>query len=801
MARACARHPRVTVGIWIAVVAVCGVLAALLLQGVLTSELNFTSKPESKRGDTLLKERFPEATAPSEIVIVRSDSYTVDQPDFRQRVETIYASVMALDGDVVDHNGEDQGVTYYYFLVDQASEYTALAILLNTLADVPDIQRQFAVAALPEEQRQAVFSALNIQTVQELPPAGLIIATAQGLEAGATQLTAAAGKLVSADRDTTLLLVTMAGSLNDATHNIGRLREVANGFTGDGFSVVVTGDASVNSDLFEVSDKDLKEAEITGIPVALIVLAIVFGTIAAAMVPLLLGLAAIIAALGITALIGQGFDLIFFVENIITMLGLGVGIDYSLFIVSRYREERREGHAKIEAIATAGSTASRAVLFSGMTVILAILGILLVPTNFHQSLAVGAVVVVAMTVLAALTLLPAVLSLIGERIDSLRVPFLKKESAKGRRNDRKGFWDWITRRVMDHPVISLVLAAGLLLACAYPALDLKTGDSGVGSLPKGYEAKDGLDVLGQEFSAGLLAPVRIVVDNYDDQQVQQATQVLQGTLALDTEDFESSQLQVNPAGDLALMTVILAGDPYSPEATELVDALRQEQIPQAFAGVETDVLVTGWPAANSDFSATISHYTPIIFGVVLGLSFILLLMVFRSIVVPLKAVIMNLLSVGAAWGLIVLVFQKGVGADLFGFQQTESIETWIPVFLFCVLFGLSMDYHVFLLSRIREHYDRTDNNTEAVAFGIRTTAGLITGAALIMVAVFGSFALGQFVVMQELGFGLAVAVLMDATIVRVFLVPSTMRLLGRANWYFPSWLRWVPDVRVETGPD
>ncbi|MBA2312030.1 MAG: MMPL family transporter, partial [Actinobacteria bacterium] len=261
--------------------------------------------------------------------------------------------------------------------------------------------------------------------------------------------------------------------------------------------------------------------------------------------------------------------------------------------------------------------------------------------------------------------------------------------------------------------------------------------------------------------------------------------------------FGPSQLRTNEAGDTTVVSAPIAADPSSRAATDAIERVRVDYVPQALAGAGVDVLVGGETAFNKDFFDLTATYTPIVFVFVLTLSFLLLTVVFRSIVVPIKAIIMNLLSVGAAYGLIVLVFQKGVGADLLGFQQVESIEAWLPLFLFSILFGLSMDYHVFLLSRIREHFDLTHNNTESVAHGLRTTGGLITGAAVIMVAVFGGFAAGDLVSLQEMGFGLAVAVFLDATIVRSVLVPATMRLLGDRNWYLPKWLSWLPDVKVE----
>jgi len=307
-------------------------------------------------------------------------------------------------------------------------------------------------------------------------------------------------------------------------------------------------------------------------------------------------------------------------------------------------------------------------------------------------------------------------------------------------------------------------------------------------------------LLSRDFPAGRLQPVEVVVDGAKTADVQGGIDRLVAALGQDPVFGPAEPTQWNAAGDLALARIPLTIDGSSPAALAAVADLRDELIPAAFAGVPAEVLVTGGPAFNADFEAVVSTYTPIVFAFVLGLSFLLLMVAFRSIVVPLKAIVMNLLSVGATYGLLVLVFQKGYLHGFFGFQQTPTIEGWVPIFLFCVLFGLSMDYHVFLISRIREHYDATHDNRESVAVGLQATARIITGAALIMVAVFAGFASGQLVMFQQMGFGLAVAVLIDATIVRSILVPASMALLGDRNWYLPAWLRWLPDLRIEGAP-
>ena len=504
------------------------------------------------------------------------------------------------------------------------------------------------------------------------------------------------------------------------------------------------------------------------------------------------------SGLGVTALVGQAVDVFIVVTIMIAMIGLAVGIDYSLIIVSRFREELRRGLDKYDAIARTGATAGRTVFFSGVTVVVAMAGLLIVPMNLFQSLGIGAILVVISAVMASLTLLPAVLGLLGRRVNALRVPFI------GRRLDRQvdessgGFWNWMTRNVMRYPVVSLVVVAGLMIAAAVSALDINTGANGLDTLPKGTQVREAFELLEEKFSFEVAHPTEIVIDgDVNSQPVQAGIQRLRDTIATDPDFFGLPSLAVNEEGDLALLTTSVAGDTVSDQAVGAVKRLRDKYIPEAFDGVPGEALVTGDTAGFVDFNQIADTYTPIVIAVVLGLNFILLTVVFRSVVVPAKAIIMNLLSVGAAYGLMVLVFQKGVGAGLLGFQQTDVIDAWIPVFLFCVLFGLSMDYHVFLLTRVRERYDQTKDNAEAVAHGLRATAGLITGAAIIMVAVFSGFAAGELVMNQQMGFGLAVAIFLDATIVRTILVPASMRLLGDRNWYLPNFLRWLPDLRVE----
>jgi putative drug exporter of the RND superfamily len=603
--------------------------------------------------------------------------------------------------------------------------------------------------------------------------------------------------MVSQDRHTTLMPVVFqeAEVLADYLPEVRELAE--SGSRAGDFRTQTFGAITIEDDFSAIAEEDLATGESFGIIVALIVLVIVFGAVVAGIVPIAMGIGAIAVATGVTALVGQLTDFSFFVTNMITMMGLAVGIDYSLFIVSRYREERQRGRAKLDAIGATGATASRAVFFSGMTVVLALVGMLILPTTIFRSLAAGAIFVVVAAVVASLTLLPALLGLLGDRVNSLRV--FRRKPVVGTEGSH-AFWDRITHGVMRRPVVSLVVAAGLLIAASVSYFDMDTGFSGVSTLPDETRSKQAFEVLATEFAGGLNSPVETVVDgDVGAPEVEAAIERFRGLLA-DDPMFGPARVQISEDGDTALISAPLTADPSSDAATATIERVREDYVPTAFAGVRADALVGGETAFSKDFFDLADQYTPIVFVFVLGLSFMLLTVVFRSIVVPIKAIILNLLSVGAAYGLIVLVFQKGVGADLLGFQQVETIEAWLPLFLFSILFGLSMDYHVFLLSRIREHFDQTGDNTESVAYGLRTTGGLITGAAIIMVAVFGGFAAGDLVMLQQMGFGLAVAVLLDATIVRSILVPASMKLLGDRNWYLPRWLRWLPDVKVE-GPE
>ena len=715
LARGASRRPWITIAVWALALVPALVLTSTLLIDSLSTDFSPTNDPESERANNLLEQRLGESEDfITEMVIVRSNTLTVDDPAYQTFVMELFDSLIGLGDDLV------MGGMHYYI------------------------------------------------------PGG--------------------DTLVSENRRTTLIPMMMP---KDAAGDVKQVHEIVDAANEqENFEVLVTGEATMISDFIEVMEETMSTGEGIGLGVALVVLLLVFGAVVAAALPIGLAIVAVIVALGIITIAAQFFNIPLDAMSMTIMMGLAVGIDYSLFIVSRYREERDSGMEKAEAISAAGATANRTVLFSGMTVVLALLGLTAVPNTVFIGLGICAVLVVGIAVLAALTLLPAMLCLLGDKINVLGLPLIGRRKGTGVSDEGGGFWYWVARAVMGRPVISLVVAAGLLIAVAIPYFDINLGSAGVSTLPEGRKAKEGFLVLQREFGFGQGGPALVVVDGQPDSEaVVSAIERLEASIEADS-SFVPVSLDRYPNADLSVVSVRLSGDPWGKEAMDAIDRLRNDYIPEAFAGVPAEALVTGETAEMVDMSQTTEAHTPIVFAFVLGLSFLVLTLAFRSIVVPLKSIVMNLLSVGAAYGLLVLVFQRGIGADLLGFQQVDAIEVWIPLFLFCVLFGLSMDYHVFLLSRVRERFVQTGDNSESVAFGLRSTGRLITGAALIMVAVFGGFALGDTVMLQQMGFGLATAVIIDATIVRSVLVPATMRLLGNWNWYLPGWLSWMPDVGV-----
>ena len=609
----------------------------------------------------------------------------------------------------------------------------------------------------------------------------------------------AAAGLVSQDQHYTLISFPIA---EDDTPTVEGVRDVLAENQADGFTTQLAGQATLNADFTTIAEEDARKGESIGIMVALVVLVVVFGAIVAALVPIGMAIVAIGIALGITALVGQIVEFNLFVSNIISMIGLAVGIDYSLFIVSRFREERKKGFEKLEAIGAAGATANRAVFFSGMTVVLALLGMFIIPTTIFRALAAGAIFVTVVSIVSSMTLLPAILAKLGDRINW---PRLSKRARLDTPHDVPGgFWDTISRTVMKQPWVFLIGSVLILgyLASFYFQLN-KGSSTNISQLPD-VPAKAAFITLEREFAGGLTDPAEIVITgDVSSAEAQAAITKLRDEIAQNPSFSSETQVATAEDGTAVKVSAFFKGETQNDASFGAIEQLRDEAVPAAFGNVPgVEVFVGGNSAIFLDFLHVTDSYQWIVLAFVLGLSFLLLMVVFRSLVLPIKAILMNLLSVGAAYGAVTLVFQKGVGIGFFNaigfnFHQSEAIEAWLPLFLFSILFGLSMDYHVFLLTRIREEYDKTHDNTEAVAYGLRTTAGIITGAAIIMVVVFTGFASGRLGPLQQMGFGLAVAVFMDATIVRTFLVPSGMRLLGDWNWYLPGWLQWLPQLHVE----
>jgi RND superfamily putative drug exporter len=563
------------------------------------------------------------------------------------------------------------------------------------------------------------------------------------------------------------------------------------------FDVAVTGEHSVGHDFSTLSQRDLEHGELFfGLPAALVVLILVFGAVVAGLVPVLMALLSILVGLGLVALLSLEFTLSIFIVNMLSGMGLALGIDYSLFVISRYREERTAGHVKDEAIRRAGATASRAVLFSGATFVAALFGMLLVPTNIMRSLAVGAIIVGIVSVAAALTLMPALLSVLGDRVNALPVPIAGRNIGQPGGTESR-FWRWIVDNVVHRPALSLLVSGGLLIAAAIPLFGLHVGSSGVTTLPNDLSSKRGYVALQRAFPSSSPYPVEIAVEG-GSSEVPQRLAALKRTLAQDPR-FGPGTIRVSPTG-VRLLSAPVRGDPVGGDAISAVRELHDRVIPETFAGTGATVLVGGKTQENAEYFDAATNPAPYVLLFVLGLSFVVLTVAFRSIVVALVSILLNLLSVGAAYGLITLVFLHGYAADFFGFQQARVVDAWVPLFLFSVLFGLSMDYQVFLVSRIKERYDQTRDTRDAVAFGVASTARIITGAALIIVVVFTGFARGELVQFQQMGFGVAVALILDATLIRSVVLPSVMTLLGDRTWYLPAWLEWLPHLEVESGP-
>ncbi len=558
------------------------------------------------------------------------------------------------------------------------------------------------------------------------------------------------------------------------------------------------GDASAEKQLEEAISDDFGKALVTSLPITLLILLIAFGAVVAASVPLLLAITAVIATIG---LIGPLSHLIGGVDSsineVVLLIGLAVGVDYSMFYLRREREERESGRSETASLAAAAATSGRAVMISGFTVIIAMAGMYLAGTPTFESFATGTILVVAVAMVGSLTVLPAILAWLGDRVEKGGVPIISRMPWNA---PESGAWSQVVNRVLRHPVISVVLAGGLLVVLSIPAFSLHTADQSIETLPQDLEAIQTYNKIQTAFPGGPIpAVVAVTADDIAAPPVRRGLAELRAGALRQPEHFEQPiTTDVNAKRTLAQVNIPIAGDGSDSQSNAALAELRDELIPATIGsvpGVTADV--TGYTASSKDFNDTTKSHVPLVFGFVLTAAFLLLLFTFRSIVIPIKAIVLNMLSVGAAYGVLVWVFQYGNGEELLGFKSNGSIISWMPLFMFVILFGLSMDYHVFILTRIREAFDRGMSTDEAVSHGIKTTAGVITSAAVVMIAVFGIFATLSLIFFKQLGVGLAVAVLIDATIVRAVLLPASMKLLGDWNWYLPSWLEWLPQVSPE----
>ncbi len=604
---------------------------------------------------------------------------------------------------------------------------------------------------------------------------------------------------VSADGHTAMVEFDMRGTQSVAEKRIDRITTATGKIAGrhPGFFVGEAGSISSGKALNDAFNSQIAQAGERSVPLTLIVLLFVFGALVAAGLPLLLALTAVAATIGLTALPSHIVPMDPNVPAVVLLVGLAVGVDYSLFYLKREREERAAGKSSRAALEAAAATSGRSVLISGLTVMVAMAGMLFSGDKTYLSFGISTMVVVAVAMLGSLTVLPALLSRLGDKVDRGRIPFigrLRRERGENR------VWAKVLGPALNHPVVTVVASASVLIALALPVLHIHTANTGLDALPKTIATVPTLDRIQTSFPGGATPALVAIKARTDAPATRRAIAELRTQALASGQMTGPIEVDVNPAHTVARVAIPLQGNGTDSTSLRALDTLRNQVLPETIGQLPgATYAVSGGTAASADENALLKHSAPLVFGFVLTFAFILLLVSFRSLVIAAKAIVLNLLSVAAAYGLLVVVFQWGWGETLLNFRSNGGIAQWLPIFMFVILFGLSMDYHVFILSRIREAYDRGMTTGEAVAHGIKTTAGVVTSAAVVMVGVFLIFATLPIVDMKEMGVGLAAAVLIDATIVRGFLLPATMKLLGDWNWYLPAWLDWLP--RLDHGTD
>ncbi len=756
MAMWSARHRKVIALVWVLVV-VAGLGTCTVVDT--DTDVEKEAPGETGRAVALFNERFGEdEESPVEFVVFSHPSATVDDPVYEQTVEGLMAELRKL----------------------RVTETKSLGGTLVTSST--------RVVA-------GTTSHFDVGVPREASP---FVATREG-----------AG-------DVTFAIVELEGEGGRAVDDVGLVLDTVRDYGApDGFQILIGGEASLTEQITKIVEEDFGRALFLNLPITAVILVLAFGALIAAAVPLALALAAIVTASGILAVVSQFYPLSVEYSEMVLLMGLATGIDYALFVITRFRRERTAGASNQEALRAAAGTSGKAVVFAGSTVVLAIGGMFLVRDVTFSSLALASIVVVVLAIIISVTLLPALLAMLGDNVNRLRIPFLGGEPG-----EHGGVWGVITDQVLARPAVLATVSILALLAVASPIFpsvvgtDLDSlpgfnlGFNGVKSFPDDAEGKAALLALEDNFTLGLAQPAVVVVDAGEKKNIfAPAIQASVFDLLAEVEQesvlespdnpygVPAQEPEFNDAGDTAVVFVPVNADSGDQKAIDAVNRLRDVLIPEAFEGAPARALVTGATAGDIDFRENIIFRTPIVFAFVLGLAFIILLLMFRSIVIPIKAIILNLLSVGAAYGVLVLVFQEGWLLErVLNFEATGIIESWLPLFMFAILFGLSMDYHMFVLGRIKEAHERGAGNDEAVSIGVKATAGTITSAAAIMVAVFMIFAFTRLLGLQQFGLGLAVAIFVDATVIRSILLPASMKLLGEWNWYLPSWLEWLPRI-------
>jgi len=605
--------------------------------------------------------------------------------------------------------------------------------------------------------------------------------------------------LTSADGRSALLTFDIAGDSKDAAAKIGPIqnavRHVADRHPG--VRVEEFGSTSANVALNKALDSDFSRAEYLAIPITLAVLLLTFGALVAALLPLVFALTAFAGALGLLTYVSQLWHVNGTAQTVMLLIGLAVGVDYSLFYLKREREERARGASRTDALDIAAATSGRSVLISGITVMVAMAGVFLTDSAIFTGIGVATILVVACSVLGSLTVLPALMAWLGDRVEKGRIPLLHRREARPSR-----FWSVVLGAVLRRPLVAALLAGAALVGLAVPAFGLQLRDEGIRDLPQELPVIQTYHRIAAAFPGGS-SPAQVVVQAPDVTafHVQSAIAELRRRALASGQMNEPISVRTDVDHTIAVVSVPLVGDGEDRASRDALHTLAGRIVPQTVGRVPgTSAVVTGSTAGSVAFQGLLHQRTPWVFAFVLVLAFTLLLVSFRSVVLAATAILLNLLSVAAAYGTLVLVFQHGWGKDLIGLDTTGPIVNWVPLFLFVILFGLSMDYHVFILSRIREGFDRGRSTRSAIAAGISSSAGVITSAAIIMVFVFATFVTLSTTNMKQIGLGLAVAVLLDATVVRALLLPAVMQLLDDRNWYLPRWLRWLPAVQQEGDP-